>query len=301
MVSHEHSRTKCLAPSKLQLPPGPWVTVLDGLCARFPAIPRDAWANRFERGKVQDASGQPLRADMAYQVGMEIRYYREVDNEPAIPFDESVLHMDAHLLVIDKPHFLPVTPAGRYIRETLLARLVDKFENRNIVPLHRIDRETAGLVMFSINSETRDAYQALFRHRNISKHYEALATPLPDITFPLVYRSRMEKGEPFFRMKEVSGEPNSETHIDVVERGRDRWRYALSPVTGRKHQLRVHMSQLGAPIENDFTYPNLMGVPNEDFTRPLRLLAKRLEFIDPVTGQGRVFESRLRLPDFDES
>lgn len=287
-------------PSRLQLPPGPWSTLLEGLCARFPAIPREVSLDRFERGKVQDASGFPLASDDAYWVGMEIRYFREVDDEPVIPFAETVLHTDDHLLVVDKPHFLPVTPAGRHVRETLLVRLVDKLWNADIVPLHRIDRETAGLVMFSVNPKTRGTYQSLFRHRRIVKHYEAIAAPLPDDTFPLIRRSRMDKGEPFFRMKEVQGESNSETHIDVIERGSARWRYVLSPVTGRKHQLRVHMAGLGAPIENDFTYPDLIAVRNDDFTRPLKLLAKRLEFLDPLTGQNRVFESGLRLPDLDE-
>ena len=281
--------------SRLQLPPGPWSTLLDGLCARFPAIPRDVWLDRFERGKVLDASGSPLAANAAYRIGMEIRYFREVDNEPVIPFTETVLHIDDHLLVVDKPHFLPVTPAGIYVRQTLLARLVDRLGNPNIVPLHRIDRETAGLVMFSVNPRTRDAYQRLFRERRISKYYEALASPLPDGQFPCTYRSRIEKGEPFFRMQEVPGEPNSETHIDVLERGDARWRYALSPVTGRKHQLRVHMSALGAPIENDRVYPRLLNVSDVNFSQPLQLLAKRLVFVDPMTGEDRAFESRLTL------
>lgn len=286
-------------PSRLQLPPGPWSTLLEGLCARFPAIPREVWLDRFERGKVQDTLGLPLAANAAYRVGLEIIYYREVDNEPVIPFAEKMLHRDDHLLVVDKPHFLPVTPAGRHVSETLLARLVQGLGNADIVPLHRIDRETAGLVMFSVNRATRDAYQALFRERSIVKHYEALAAPLPNFIFPSIRRSRMEKGEPFFRMKEVAGAPNSETRIDVIERGEARWRYALSPVTGRKHQLRVHMAALGAPIENDHTYPDLTAAREDDFARPLSLLAKRLEFLDPLTRQHRMFESELRLPDLD--
>lgn len=284
-------------PSRLQLPPGPWVTLLDGLCARFPAIDRETWANRFARGMVRDAAGAALAAGAPWRVGMEIRYFREVDDEPAIPFAETVLHVDDHLVVVDKPQFLPVVPVGRHVRESLLARIIDRLDMPGLVPLHRIDRDTAGLVLFSTNPETRDAYQSLFRDRSIAKQYEALAAPLPGISFPLVHRSRLEKAEPFFRMQEVPGEPNSETRIDVRERGRTRWRYALSPVTGRKHQLRVHMARLGAPIENDRSYPDLIVASNEDFTRPLRLLAKRLAFVDPLTGQARVFESRLRLPD----
>src|SRR5690606_6533520 len=186
--------------SRLQLPPGPWATVLDGLCARFPAIDRATWLDRFARGRVLDARGEPVPAATAYRVGMEIRYFREVRDEPVIPFEMAVLHADAHLVVVDKPHFLPVTPAGAFVGETVLARLVAQLGNPALVPLHRIDRATAGLVLFSANPQTRGRYQALFPARQIVKRYEALAPPLPDMAFPHVRRSRLARGEPFFRM-----------------------------------------------------------------------------------------------------
>lgn len=288
-----------LPASRLQLPPGPWRTVIESLCARFPAIPREAWLDRFARGRVLDASGAPLAVDAPYRVGAEIHYFREVMDEATIPFQETVLHVDAHLVVADKPHFLPVTPAGGHVRETLLARLVRRLGSPDLVPLHRIDRDTAGLVLFSADPATRDAYQSLFRHRRIRKYYQALAPALPGLSFPLVHASRLEAGEPFFRMREVEGTPNSETRIDVIERGSEWWRYALEPVTGRKHQLRVHMAALGAPILNDRVYPRLAspgtgGTP-ADFTRPLKLLARAVVFDDPLSGLERRFESRLQL------
>jgi tRNA pseudouridine32 synthase / 23S rRNA pseudouridine746 synthase len=208
-----------------------------------------------------------------------------------------VLHVDAHLVVADKPHFLPVTPAGGYVRETLLARLVQRLGNPDLVPLHRIDRDTAGLVLFSANPATRDAYQSLFRQRRIHKSYEALAPALPGLSFPLVHASRLEKGEPFFRRREVEGVPNSETRIDVIERTDACWRYALEPVTGRKHQLRVHMAALGAPILNDRVYPKLVAADDlcDRFERPLKLLARTLVFEDPLSGAARRFESTLVL------
>ncbi len=284
-----------LAASRLQLPPGPWRTVLDCLCARFPAIPREVWIDRFARGRVQDASGAPLALDALYRVGAEVRYFREVVDEAPIPFAETLLHVDANLVVADKPHFLPVTPAGGHVRETLLARLVQRLGNPDLVPLHRIDRDTAGLVLFSANPATRDVYQSLFRQRRIHKRYEAIAPALPGLSFPLVHVSRLEAGEPFFRMREVHGAPNSETRIDVIERVGASWRYALEPVTGRKHQLRVHMAALGAPIHNDRLYPQLTLGAADDYARPLKLLARGLVFVDPLTGAERRFESDLRL------
>jgi tRNA pseudouridine32 synthase/23S rRNA pseudouridine746 synthase len=281
--------------SRLQLPPGPWATVFDCLCARFPAIPREAWIDRFARGRVLDATGTPLALDAPYRLGAEVRYFREVVDEPVIPFAESVLHADADLVVADKPHFLPVTPAGGFVRETLLARLVRRLGNPGLVPLHRIDRDTAGLVLFSANPVTRAAYQALFREQRIHKRYEAIALALPGLAFPLLRATRLVRGEPFFRMQEVEGVANSETRIEVLEGEGAWWRYALQPVTGRKHQLRVHMAALGAAIANDRWYPQLREAAADDPARPLKLLARSVAFVDPLSGAQRRFESRFEL------
>ena len=290
------NRVDGLAASRLQLPAGPWATLIDGLCARFPAVSREQWHTRFERGLVQDREGNPLQPMQPYRVGLELRYFREVVDEARIPFREAVLHADDDLWVVDKPHFLPVVPAGRHVAETLLARLRVASGNADLVPLHRIDRATAGLVLFSARRETRARYQALFRDRTIGKVYEALAPGLPALAFPVIRRSRLVPGEPFFRMREADGEANSETRVDVIASGGDHWRYRLQPVTGRKHQLRVHMAALGAPIANDTVYPDLgMNVDPLDYSRPLKLLARQLSFVDPLTGLRREFTSRLEL------
>ncbi|AIF49011.1 pseudouridine synthase [Dyella japonica] len=285
------------AASTVHLPQGSWATVLDGLCALFPRIGRTVWEDRFARARVLDAAGQPLRADAPYRPGLRVHYFREVPREDPIPFHETLLHVDAHLVVVDKPHFLPVTPAGGFVEETVLARLVRTLGNADLVPLHRIDRHTAGLVMFSADRDSRAAYQSLFRQQRIEKGYEAWAAPLPAQSFPLVRRSRIEAGEPFFRMHEVPGEPNSETRIDVLERHATHWRYALQPVTGKKHQLRVHMAALGAPILYDPFYPDLPEPRPDDHARPLQLLARRLSFMDPLSGVHREFTSELALPE----
>ncbi len=284
-----------VAASRLQLPPGSWDSLLDGLCARFPRVSRAQWQDRFQRGRVQDAQGRALRPGQPWQVGLEIRYFREVEDEPVIPFAERIVHHDAHLLVADKPHFLPVVPAGGHVQQTLLARLVAATGNTDLVPLHRLDRLTAGLVLFSTCRESRDAYQRLFRERRIDKVYEALAPALPGRSFPLQRHSRLQKGEPFHCMREAQGEPNSETRIEVIDRQGPVWRYRLQPVTGRKHQLRVHMAALGAPILGDDLYPAYAPQPPGDYRRPLQLLARRLSFSDPFSGEPRCFTSALTL------
>lgn len=275
--------------SRVQLPAGSWGTVLEALCALFPAIAADTWAQRFERGRVLDGDGQPLASDAPYRLGATVHYFREVADEPVIPFTESIVHVDEHIVVACKPHFLPVVPAGRYVHQTLLARLTERLDNPHLVPLHRIDRDTAGLVLFSANPDTRGAYQALFRERRIHKEYMAVAAPLPHLAFPYVHRSRLVPGEPFFRMMEVPGEPNSETVIEVIHRGTDHWSYRLQPITGRKHQLRVHMAALGAPLLHDRCYPQLLDDAPDDPQKPLQLLAWKLEFCDPLSGVERRF------------
>jgi tRNA pseudouridine32 synthase/23S rRNA pseudouridine746 synthase len=279
--------------SRIALPPGAWPSVLDFLCERFPAIDRDAWEDRMQRGLVEGA-GRPVDRLTPYRPGDVITYRREVADEPPIPFEEAIVYQDDDLVVADKPHFLPVMPAGRYVEETLSVRLVRRLGNPDLVALHRLDRGTAGLVVFSARPSSRDAYTRLFRERAIAKTYEALAPPLPGLTFPLSHCSRIERGEPFFRTHEVEGPANATTHVDVIERGDDVWRYRLEPVTGRKHQLRVHMAGLGAPIVGDPMYP-VLREEAADFSEPMKLLARELSFIDPFTEEERRFLSLRSL------
>lgn len=284
--------------STVHLPVGDWTTVLDCLCARFPAIDRDTWLARMARGRVLDAAGLPIGPAHPYRAGLRVHYFREVPAEPRIPFVERILHCDEHLLVADKPHFLPVMPSGEYVEETLLSRLARQLDNPHLVPLHRIDRLTAGLVLFSTAPASRARYQALFRSREIHKRYEAIAPALPALEFPLRRATRLVPGEPFFRMCEAPGEANSETRIEVLERRDALWRYGLEPVSGKKHQLRVHMAALGAPLCNDPFYPELGGRHRreaDDYARPLKLLARALAFRDPLSGAERQFRSELTL------
>ncbi|WP_150581547.1 pseudouridine synthase [Pseudomonas fluorescens] len=281
--------------STLYLPPGAWRTVLDCLCEHFSAIDREQWLDRIARGRVLDGQGTPITVDLPYKEGLRIHYFREVRDEKPIPVTESILYADEHLVIADKPHFLPVTPAGEYVEQTLLRRLIHRLDNPHLVPLHRIDRHTAGLVMFSANPQTRSAYQSLFPTRQIEKRYEAIARALPDLAFPRVHKSRLVEGQPFFRMQEGAGVSNTETTVDVREKHGDLWRYALYPVTGKKHQLRVHMAALGAGICNDPFYPHVLKDAADDYANPLKLLAQGLRFIDPLTGQRRIFESAITL------
>ncbi len=284
-----------VGPSSLWLPAGDWKTVLDFLVHQFPAVDKDTWSRRMTRGEVVDESGIRLTLSTTYRAGACIFYYREVGLESRIPFDEEILYEDEHILVVDKPHFLPVIPAGQFLRETLLVRLRQRGQPDSLVPIHRLDRETAGVMVFSIDAGTRGEYTSLFQHRKVEKVYEAYARTAADLVLPTVRRSRIVTGEPFFRMKEIDGEPNTETRIEKIrDVANDVTLYRLMPLTGKKHQLRIHMSGLGVPVVNDRLYPTLSGAA-DGFDRPLKLLARSIAFRDPVTGEERYFESQREL------
>ncbi|MFT0213692.1 pseudouridine synthase [Pseudomonas sp. F1_0610] len=286
---------KPLGASTVFLPEGNWQTVYQALCARFPNISPAVWQARFHFKKVLNSQLQPLSTSTAYQQGAQIFYFREVDAEPEVPFQEQILYENEHLLVVDKPHFLVVAPVGMYVEQSLLRRLQHKTGNADLVPIHRLDRVTAGLVLFAKTPIARDAYHALFRSRAVTKRYQALAKPLPDRQFPFNYSSHITKGEPFFRMREGIGEVNSETRLEVLAKMDNYWHYALYPVTGKKHQLRVHMAALGAPILNDEFYPVMAEQETTDFSHPLKLLASDLSFFDPFTKEQQHFSTQLSL------
>jgi len=292
--------------STVATPSGPWTSVLDFLADRIPAVTREDWAQRMARGEVLDAQGQPLPPDAPFKPQTRLHYWRSLPFEHRVPFEESIVFQDEWLVVADKPHFLPVTPKGRYIQETLLVRLKRRTGIDTLVPMHRIDRETAGLVVFTIQPHTRHTYQSLLRDHQIEKVYEAIAPWRADLDWPVRRLSRLQESEAhFMAMQEVPGEPNADTLIeplDLLGHGDDspRWaRYRLTPRTGQKHQLRAHLCALGMPIANDQIYPTLQPAlaadQAPDFSQPLQLLARSLRFTDPITGQQREFHSQRSL------
>lgn len=283
--------------SRVSLPAGPWPTVLDFLLERMPDISRDEWLQRFADQLVLDESAQPVAATQSYKPLTKVYYYRHIANEPVLPDKARIVFENNHLIVADKPHFMPVTPAGRYVQQSLLVQLKNLTGNDDLVPLHRIDRETAGLVMFGKRLQDRDAYHALFRDKQMHKVYEAVAVFNPALQLPRVHTSRLQPDTLFFKTQEVAGEPNSETRISLLKVEGTRALYQLEPISGKRHQLRVHMMALGLPLEGDQFYPNVLRGPDadEDFSNPLQLLAQSVSFTDPVTGEAREFHSALRL------
>ncbi|MFF4652839.1 pseudouridine synthase [Streptomyces sp. NPDC001380] len=283
-------------PVRLRLPAeGPWATVRDHLVDRLPAVaPGRIDAMLRERAFV--GVDGPLAPDAPFVPEAYVWFHRELPAEVPVPFPVEVLHRDDALVVADKPHFLATTPRGRHVTETALARLRRDLGLPLLSPAHRLDRLTAGLALFVVRPELRGAYQALFRDRLVHKEYEAVAPYDAGLALPRTVRSRIVKERGVIAAYEVPGEPDSESRVELLDRRGGLARYRLLPATGRTHQLRLHMSGLGVPILGDPVYPVVLPEPApDDFTRPLQLLARVLEFTDPLTGVRRRFESRRTL------
>ncbi len=266
---------------------------------QFPHIPVSEWEQRFEEGLILDQEGHALAASNSYLPNAHVLYFRRLTREPEILFEEQILYQDEHILVADKPHFLPVTPSGLYLHQTLLNRLKKKTGIQTLSPIHRIDRDTAGLVIFSVNPNERAQYQNLFRDRVVKKVYEAIAPFSNKLAkqLPMTYQSRIEESEHFLQMQEVEGEPNTDTLIELMQES-DSWaKYRLTPGSGKKHQLRCHLNALGIPIKNDQIYPILTPYQEYDldFSKPLQLLAKEIAFQDPINNELRSFRSQQEL------
>lgn len=289
-----------ISSSMVYLPAGQeHACLLDFFITNFPHIDRGEWEARFAEGLVMTQEGDAVAARDPYLPNTHLQYFRRLAREPEIPFEEAILFQDEHILVADKPHFLPVTPSGLYLHQTLLNRLKKKTGIQELSPIHRIDRDTAGLVIFSVNPNQRAQYQNLFRDRSVKKVYEAVAPYSEELVnkLPMTYQSRLEESEHFLQMQEVEGEANADTLIELLEVNKPWARYRLTPGSGKKHQLRCHLNSLGIPIHHDQIYPILTPYQEYDldFSKPLQLLAKEIHFKDPVTEQERSFMSQRVL------
>ena len=286
--------------SRVYLPAGRSHTnLLEFFIANFPHIEANEWQARFTEGLVMTSDGEVVAANDPYRANVHLLYFRRLNREPEIPFEETILFQDQHILVADKPHFLPVTPSGLYLHQTLLNRLKKKTGIQTLSPIHRIDRDTAGLVVFSVNPKERAQYQNLFRDRVVKKIYEAIAPYSETLqkNLPMTYQSRIEESEHFLQMQEVNGEPNTDTYIELIEQINSWARYRLSPKSGKKHQLRCHLNALNIPIKNDQIYPVLTPYQEYDLdlSKPLQLLAKEIHFDDPITKEPRAFISQMKI------
>jgi tRNA pseudouridine32 synthase/23S rRNA pseudouridine746 synthase len=289
-----------VSPSKLSLPqvnPGV-TTVLEFLTLKFPSITQAIWRQRMADGKVHWHDGSLIRENSLFAPQQRVYYYRELEHEPIIPFTEKILFQDELILVAYKPHFLPVTPGGKYIEQCLQSRLRKSTGNQELQALHRIDRATAGLVLFSADAKSRAAYHKLFETHQVNKSYQAVASIINQEVIEnqrWEIKNRLQKSQVKFLMNIVEGHANSHSLIRCLRTSDDKALFELNPITGKTHQLRVHMQSLALPLLNDTYYPDLQADQPDDFSKPLQLLAQKLEFVDPLTKQQRSFHSNSKL------
>lgn len=275
-----------LGPVRVRLRGG---RVLDELSERFGAPARA----KVLAGEVVDADGVVIDDLTVLPAGAQVYLYRDLPDEVPVPFGIPVLHRDDTIVVVDKPHFLATMPRGRHVAQTALVKLRRELDLPELSPAHRLDRLTAGVLLFTTRRELRGSYQTLFAQGLVRKTYQARAAVDPDVVLPQVVRSRIVKRRGNLQAVSEPGAPNAETMVELISPD---GRYRLTPRTGRTHQLRVHMASLGLPIFGDPLYPNIVDVPADDFSTPLQLLAQRIEFDDPITGLRREFTSRRELP-----
>lgn len=283
-----------LNPSRIRLPDDGPPTVLEYLVGRF-ATDEVRVREKVAAGEVVDGDGTVVTAGTPFVPQAWVFLYRDPAPEPRVPFEIDILHRDDELLVVDKPHFLATMPRGLHVVESALVRLRRDLQLPDLSPIHRLDRVTAGVLIFSLRPANRGAYQTLFARRKVVKYYEAVAPFRPEVELPAVVESRIvkERGTP--TAQQVPGEPNARTRVELLAVRGDRGLYGLHPATGKVHQLRLHMNSLGLPIVGDNFYPTLLDTDRQDYSDPLQLLAKRIEFDDPLTGAHRQFASRRSL------
>lgn len=298
--------------TRLRLPDeGPWDTAMDYMMHRWGHIDPQGIEDRFDAGEIVGEGGAPLDRGTPLEEHTFIWYYRTLPPETRMPVEINILHQDQHLLVVDKPHFLPTTPGGTYIQESALVRLRNQLDLPDLIPMHRLDRMTAGVLLLSTNPKTRGKYQVLFEKRQVQKEYECVsaaapAAGFPAVELPAVVRNRMTKSRSYLLAEVIDGEPNAETRIELLRTfdggGHDggaarRALYRLEPHTGKTHQLRVHMASLGLGIVNDAFYPELLDKAPDDYSKPLQLLARGIRFVDPISKQAVEYRSELELSE----
>ncbi|MCV7269838.1 pseudouridine synthase [Mycolicibacterium doricum] len=267
-----------LGPARVRLRGGAVLVELD---SRF----GEAVAAKVFDGEVVTADGSVVTAATVLPPGAHVYLYRDLPVEVPVPFEMPVRYRDDNIVVVDKPHFLATMPRGRHVAETAMVRLRRALDLPELSPAHRLDRLTAGVLLFTTRREIRGSYQRLFSDGAVTKVYLARSAGRPTVDLPTVVRSRIIKERGRLQAFEEPGEPNAETLVEDL--GDDLYR--LTPRTGRTHQLRVHMASLGLPLRNDSLYPQIVDVAPDDFANPLRLLAHSLEFVDPLTATPHRF------------
>ena len=243
----------------------------------------------------------PVGPGAPYRPREFLWFHRDLPDEVPVPFAVDVLHRDDEIVVVDKPHFLATIPRGRHVAETALVRLRRELGLPELSPAHRLDRVTAGVLLFVVRRDRRGAYQTLFRDRRVHKTYEAVAPYDPAVPLPhdRVQPDRQgARGDP--RPRAARAAERGDPHRADRARATGCARYRLTPLTGRTHQLRLHMRGLGLPILGDRFYgggPSAEPETPRSTTGPARCSCWRPRWSSPTRSPARRarFASRRTL------
>jgi|GEM_PF-786070 len=280
-------------PSVVTLPeraPSGVVTLIDFFALRFPRIPEATWRERFAGGKVWGADG-PVVANAPYRPLLQLYYRREMEREPPVRTDIEVVWSDDDLLVVDKPPHLPVTPGGPWVRHTLLHLLETRTGCTELVPLHRLDRLTSGLVVLSRTRGTRAHFARLFQpSAPVEKSYTAVCElaggDAPERAV-LEHHIRRSRDQHWRQIVDPDLPLNARAEIELIATSGRLFAYRVRPCTGRKHQIRVQLAAVGLPVLGDPLYGTRPFNDPEDLATRLWLDAHEIRVTDfPRPGGG---------------
>lgn len=273
---------------------------------RHPEDNDAAVRRRFAAGEVVLRDRTPLRPDSELSAGTDIFFYRRPAPETPVPYEIATVYEDENILIVDKPPFLATMPRAAHITETVTVRLRRATGNEELTPAHRLDRMTSGLLLLTKRREIRGAYQEMFARREVYRRYEAVAAYDPSLqpgqwAHHIVKRhgelaSTILADEPpnsftnFLGASPLSAAENQDLRQRYGLEG-DFARYALEPITGRTHQLRVQMLDNRVPILGDPVYPTPQPFGKEDFTAPMLLRCETIRFTDPITNTPHTHHS----------
>ena len=201
-----------------------------------------------------------------------------------------VSYVDNHILVIDKPAGLLSVP-GRFVKDSVLHRVL--FDYPDAVIVHRLDLDTSGLLVLALSKKAVSDLNRQFRERSIRKEYEAevwgqVTKGRGRIDLPI----RPDPDNRPMQVVDQAAGKSALTRYEVLDVGLETTRLRLLPVTGRSHQLRIHLASIGHPILGDDLYAHRVAFKKAE---RLMLHATCLGISHPATGESMGFQSMVEL------
>ncbi|MDK8340892.1 MAG: pseudouridine synthase [Winkia sp. UMB3164B] len=266
------------------------LTLLQWMQQRYEKLDATELKKLFAQGAFVNSAGDALGADTPSElIRQGVYFYRPIADEVDTPIEVPVLAQTENWIAVDKPAGLATMPRGAFVARSVTVALRRQERNDEPVPAHRLDRPTAGVLLFTKRKQVRGAYQKLFEERKVQKSYRLLA-PTASLPDSFSFEARIYRVDGQHRVGVAhTGEANSYTKFRRLSKRGNISLYEARPQTGKMHQIRAHMAALGAPLVGDRLY----GWEGEQV--PLQLLAHSLSFGDPF-AKAVTLRSKQHLP-----